>query len=115
MKPRMRIYVSATRDLGDLAGVFEFDGDSCYFYLFSVDDALGGKVLDALPVVTGAPDFAAEDVDVRWDPAAALVGLFIRGVLWAVLAHTRNAHGGHYRPGSRPRLPEHVEAAFRAG
>ena len=111
----MRLYVTASRRRGDLAGVFEYDGETGYFYLDQLDDGRGGKVLDALPVVTGPPDFEGEDVDVRWDDAEHHVGLFIRGTLWAALASTRAAHGGSYRPGSQPRLPEHVARAFGGG
>jgi len=107
---------SAVRANGDLAGVFEYDGETCYFYLVEAQDrGAGARVLDALLVLSGEPDFARNDVAVRWDGPQRAVGLFIRGRLWAVIADSRAAHGGRYRPGSSPRVPEDVVREFAAG
>ena len=50
------IFESSVRSAGDLAGVFEFDGDTSYFYLYRVDASEGNKVLDAIKVSVGEPD-----------------------------------------------------------
>jgi len=103
------IYSQAVRRSGDLAGVFEYDGETGYFYLYAV----GVRVLDALPIHSGEPDFAGDDITIRWDAAEQQVGLFIRGRLWAVLdPRTRSAHGGNYQRGACPRLPGELEDPF---
>ena len=101
----------AMRSAGDLAGVFEYDGETSYFYLYRVTGGDGEKVLDSLHVFSGEPDFDDSDILIQWDQREQRVGLFIRSVLWAVfnVASGQKA-GGAYRVGGSPAIPE--EACF---
>src|SRR5262249_21272448 len=78
------IFATSVRPPRDLAGVFEFEGEVGYFYLYSLDESEGRKILDSLHILTGVPDFSKSDVKIRWDSEEQKVGLFIKGVLWAV-------------------------------
>ena len=100
--PTDEMFDSALRSVGDFAGVFEFDGDVAYFYLYDTTKAEKEKVLGAIRVFTGAPDFEADDVAISWDESESKVGLLIRGKLWAAFdAATRAAYGGNYHVGNR--------------
>jgi hypothetical protein len=39
------IFVSSVRSTGDLAGVFEYDGETGYFYLYRAKGASGKKIM----------------------------------------------------------------------
>lgn len=107
------IFDSAVRPAGDLAGVFESDGDTAYFYLYATGGDTGQKVLDSIHVFSGEPDFAEADVSVRWDSEEQKVGLFIKGVLWAAFDCTRRTkYGGSYKLGGKPSLPSGAEVGF---
>ena len=105
------IFVSKIRSVGDLAGVFEYDGETGYFYKYDQDRMGGTRVLAAIHIVSGKVDFAESDVEVRWGQGDEWVGLFIRGELWAAFG-TSEKVGGNYRPGGHPRVPDSVIAAF---
>jgi hypothetical protein len=97
---------SCTRTTGDIAGVFEYIYDVGYFYLYNVQDNPNGKILDSIHIVSGNLDFIAGDVLVRWSSNEDKVGLFIRGVLWAVFNFPQHSkYGGHYVAGKAPTLP----------
>jgi hypothetical protein len=61
------IFDSAVRSRGDLAGVFEYDGETAYFYLY--DQRLPKKhlVVDAIRITSRQPDFGKADIRVEWD------------------------------------------------
>jgi hypothetical protein len=100
------IFESAVRSVGDLAGVFEYDGETAYFYLYETARIEGEKVGDSIHVASSAADLAPDDVSVRWNTSETKVGLFIRGVLWAMFdLRDRSKHGGVYRPGASPTIP----------
>jgi hypothetical protein len=100
------IFDSSARAAGDLAGVFEYDGDTGYFYLYETDASEGRKVVDSIHVLSGKTDLTDTDVSIRWDREEQKVGLFIRDVLWAVFDHRRRVkYGGSYRRGAEPTLP----------
>ncbi len=106
------IFVDAARSAGDLAGVFEFDGQTGYFYLYRLRGE-GQKVLGAIHVVSGDPDFGERDIAIRWNPTEGKVGLFIKGELWAAFDAIRQAkYGGNYEPGVKPGLPLEVRRDF---
>src|SRR5262245_27078315 len=97
---------SCTRTAGDIAGVFEYVDATGYFYLYETSESPSGKIMDWIHIVSGAPDFTAVDVSVRWDSSEEKVGLFIRDVLWAVFdCSQRRKYGGHYVAGESPKLP----------
>lgn len=50
------MFQSAVRSSGDLAGVFEYDGETGYFYLYQTG-AMGNKILSANHILTGPADF----------------------------------------------------------
>jgi hypothetical protein len=107
------IFDSSLRKAGDLAGVFEYDGETAYFYLYATEGEHGTKVLDSIHVLSGEPDFTERDIAIRWDLGEQKVGLFIRNVLWAVFdSDHRRKYGGDYRPGARPTVPPEAESGF---
>jgi hypothetical protein len=106
------MFDSCVRGRGDLAGVFEYDGETGYFYLYDTEGVEGHKVLGSVHVLSGEPDFTEEDVAIQWDAAEQRVGLFIRGALWAVFAEDRTRHGGGYGAGATPQLPEDASTWF---
>lgn len=107
------IFDSCTRRAGDLAGVFEYDAETGYFYLCHAkgDDVV--QILNFVSVTSTVPDFSAKDVVIRWDGAETHVGLFIKGVLWAVFDTERNAkYGGGYGPYRAPGIPMNLISRF---
>ena len=100
------MFDSAVRTAGDMAGVFEYEDGTGYFYLYALTGGKGKRVLDSIHVISGEPDFDESDITTAWDAAGQRVGLFIRGVLWAAfeVAHHRKG-GGMYAPGAIPAMP----------
>jgi hypothetical protein len=76
------IFANSVRASRDLAGVFEYDGDTGYFYLY---EPKGAKIIGALHVVSGVINFAFDNVSIRWDHSETKVGLFIKNVMWGSL------------------------------
>ena len=106
------IFESAIRPRGDLAGVFEYDGETSYFYLYRTGDR-ADEVVDSVHVASARPDFTSSDIDVRWTPNGEKVGLFIKGALWAVFDAERGTkHGGNYMTGRRPALEPGASDGF---
>lgn len=102
----VEIFDSAVRSTGDLAGVFEFDGETGYFYLYKTDGTQSQKILDSIHVISSEPDFVETDISIRWDSEERKVGLFIRDSLWAVFdPGQREKYGGNYKPNASPALP----------
>jgi hypothetical protein len=107
------IFDSAVRPAGDLAGVFEYDGETGYFYLYATGGGAGQRVLDSIHVLSGEPDFAKSDISICWDSEEQKVGLFIKGVLWAAFdCGRRTKYGGSYKPGGKPSLPSGADVGF---
>lgn len=107
------IFESAVRSTGDMAGIFEYDGETGYFYLYATGGDSGRKVLDSIHVLSGDSDFSEADVSVRWDSDERKVGLFIRDVLWAAFDSGRECrYGGSYKRGGRPSLPPGTDVGF---
>ncbi len=109
------IFKSCVRPAGDYAGVFEYDGEVGYFYLYETEAEHGQKVLGSIRVLVGTPDFDDADVFIRWDATESKVGLFIRDHIWAAFdVRTGEKHGGNYRTDISAAIPLEVTAAFRA-
>ena len=107
------VFVSAVRSAGDLAGIFEHDGETGSFYLYETRAEETHKVIGDIDVVAGPSDLTPDAIAIRWSRDERFVGLFIRGVLWAAFeAATRQKHGGGYRPGATPSIPPAVAGAF---
>ncbi len=108
------IFDSCVREKGDLAGVFEYDGEAGYFYLYETKRGQGEKIVDKLHIPLRANLISRKrPVSVRWDSKEERVGLFIRNVLWAVFdGLQRLKYGGGYKTGIQPSLPESATAGF---
>ena len=64
------MFDSAIRSTDDKAGVFEYDGETAYFYLYETKGNLGHKVVGAIHILTGMSDFKQKDVAIHieiWD------------------------------------------------
>ena len=109
--PPEEMFVSAVRSSGDMAGVFEYVDETGSFYLYDKTRTGGQRVMAAIHILSGNPDFSESDVEVRCTQREEVVGLFIRDRLWAVFSG-REAHGGKYRIGGRPEIPDLVASAF---
>jgi hypothetical protein len=107
------VFDSAVRSAGDLAGVYEYDGDTSYFYLYDTRSEDTRKVIAAIPVLAGPSDFEEEDVAIRWDSTEGKVGLFIRERLWAAFdIETGAKYGGNYCAHGNPEMPVEIAEAF---
>jgi hypothetical protein len=91
------IFVSKLNDTGELAGVLEADDDVSYFYLYKTVNDPGARIVGALNLLSGVPDFTTSDVDIRWFENGTKVGLFIRERLWAYFdVALSKGYTGHY-------------------
>ena len=106
------IFESAIRDAGDLAGVFEYDNGTAYFYLYR--SGKDPKVLGAIHISSGVARFGSNDVLIRWSREMDKVGLFINGHLWAAFeADNATPYGGNYRPDASPNFPKDADEWFK--
>jgi len=109
----MAIFTSKVRSTGDLAGVFEYDGETGYFYLYDQRRQRGQMVLDAIPVVSSVADFGEPDVQVVWDATETRVALVIQHRVWAVFdTRTETKYGGDYRTDGVPSVPGEIIKAL---
>jgi hypothetical protein len=107
------IFDSVSRTAGDFAGVFEFDGETAYFYLYNLNADDNAKVVNKIRVFVGMPDFLDTEASIKWDAEERKVGLFIRGDLWAGFdCDTGAQFGGNYRPRAIPEISPDVARAF---
>lgn len=65
-------FVSCARSAGDLAGVFEHDGETEYFYLYALEARDAEPIRGAIHVCSAPADFAESEVAVRWHPNGQL-------------------------------------------
>ncbi len=108
------VFADAMRSAGDLAGVFEYDGQVGYFYLY----AAGAKrrVLRALHVLSVPCSLGSKRVEVRWGEGETVVGLFIAGQVWAVFDVDAGVeYTGNFQAGVGPALPSRVGALLAGG
>ena len=77
------IFVDQLNAAGNLAGVLEADDRGAYFYLYMPHAETGGRIVGAVQVYAGAPNYTASDVVVRWFDKESKVGVFIKGELGA--------------------------------
>ena len=105
------IFVNVVRTTGDLAGVFEYDGETAYFYLYRTKGASAAKIIDALHIISGHIDFAQKDISIRWDYSETKVALSIKDAIWAVFdCNSGQKFGGNYGVGERPNIPESIRS-----
>jgi len=100
------IFESAVRGQGGLAGVFEYDGETGYFYLYSVSGEDQLRIVDHVHILSGPTDLVESDVTIKWDDLGDRVALFLKGVQWAVFnSGTGKKFGGKYGSGGAPEIP----------
>lgn len=103
---------SATRDRGDLAGVFEYDGETAYFYLYRLAPD-PGTIVASLHIYSGTLRISDNDVGVEWDAEETRVGVLLFGTLWGVIASDPvRAYGGYYEAGKEPDIPGGLRGYF---
>lgn len=107
------IFDSSIRTDGRLAGVYEQDADSGYFYLYDLERPEGQKVVDAIRIHSGGSSLVSEDVSIDWDQAETIVGLFIKGRLWAMFTESGEKwRGGIFGEESPSEIPSWLQQAF---
>lgn len=107
------VFCQALRSAADKAGVFEYDGETGYFYLYDVSSSRGQKVVAALRILRGPADLGCSDISIRWDATDKIVGLFIGNSLWAAFdSRDGTSYGGLYRSGSEPAMPQNIKDSF---
>jgi hypothetical protein len=112
--PDQEMFDSSIRSAGDLAGVFELDEITGYFYLYKPDVDDNHKIIASIHIFSGSPDFEESDISIRWNASETVVGLFIRGQLWAAFdASNGSAYGGNYAPRKLASIPAVVHNAFQ--
>jgi hypothetical protein len=67
------IFVSSARLTGDLAGVFEYDGETGHFYLYRTKGAGGTKIIGSLHIISGPLEIARDDISIHWDDSETKV------------------------------------------
>ena len=109
------IFESAVQSSGAQGGVFEFDGNTGYFYLYYLNGAEGEKVRGAVRVLTGGAHRLREgDVSIRWDRSDHVVALFIKEELCAAFdAQSGMAFGGETAE-QRAAIPQSVRLLFQS-
>ena len=107
------IFVSNVRCRGDFAGIFEQDAKGAYFYLYDLHQPHGSKAVNFVRIANLPPALREKDVDVEWDDAQEIVGLFIERRLYA--AFEVRADGTHRKATNRGRFPDGSQALSKDG
>lgn len=71
------IFESAINSAGSFAGVFEFDGEVAYFYLYGLGESEGSKVISANKITLDSPQQG--DIEIKWSADDEIVFLLISG------------------------------------
>ena len=109
------IFESQIRSAGDLAGVFEFDGETGYFYLYQTNNERGRSILDAIRILVGIPEFTSSDIAIKWARDEELVSFEIRDEAWAVFDCKNGLKfGGNYKIGTRATIPQYVLQSLKS-
>ena len=103
------IFLDSVRESGDLAGVLECDGDTCYFYLYQLGRS--ARVLNHVYVCGGAAPFVEEELRIVWSDDEGAVALCVGGVVWAAFDGGK-AFGGQYTRLGRPSVPQTLVDRF---
>lgn len=110
------IFESAVRTAGDLAGIFDYDGEAGgYFYLFDLRQERGKQARAVICVNSSDADFPSSDISVRWNASQEIVGLYIGRKLWAAFDQHGRKYGGSYEALKMPSIPAAVIEKFAAG
>ena len=103
---------SSSARIHGLSGVFEYDGETSYFYLVDHSKEHRGAIVDAIHVTSSPPDFRQVEIRICWDRQQNLIGLFLHGELWAAFNTRGEKFGGDYRPGTKPQIPAEISSSF---
>jgi hypothetical protein len=76
------IFAESTNSARTYSAFFEADDDVGWLYLAVNPDGPDSKVIGAVQIMRGPPDFTDSDVDVRWNEDETKAGLFIRSKLY---------------------------------
>lgn len=107
------IFESAVRTSGDLAGIFEYDDEGGYFYLFDLTKNNGSQARGVIFVTPKNTDFQPSDVSVSWNEAQDIVGLYVHHDLWAAFDQQGRKYGGIDETQKTPSVPAAVIEQFR--
>ena len=106
--------IAETRTDGDYAGVFEYDGQSGYFYLVEMEGELTKKVTGALRIMTGPACFTEGQCKIKWDAEQRRVALFIMGTIWALFDLVSGSrYWGDLMLGDAPTIPPELLGGFK--
>jgi hypothetical protein len=106
------MFQSSVHPHGSVAAVFEYDGETGYFYLLDLSKSEDKQITAAIHIKSSDPDFSESDVRIQWNKSKNIVGLYLHGCLWAAFDLQANKYGGNYRPRSRPVIPADVASSF---
>lgn len=106
------IFQSAVRPGDGVAGVFEYDGDVGYFYLYDLSKEKGNKIRSSMHIISGDPNFSESDVKVLWNKTGEFVGLYIKNQLWAAFDLKGIKYGGTYSLAGVPTIPVELLSSF---
>lgn len=90
------IFISSTRSSSDFSGVFEYDGETSYFYLYSVGDPDGEKIVGAIGLPSGITKDSEVDLSIRWNKPETKVGVFLRNNLLALFNLDQRSKVGRF-------------------
>jgi len=89
------IFESSVRSHGDLAGVFEYDGEDSYFFLFDLTKDKGKQCSGVISVNSADADLETSDIAIKWSRSEDIVGLYIGGRLWAAFDQNGRKFGSN--------------------
>lgn len=84
-------FISSVRSKGDLAGVLECDGETEYFYLYSLGAPNRNSILGAISLNGEVTYIHESELFVRWNKQETKVGLFHHDNLLAMFNSGKNA------------------------
>ena len=105
------IFESQVNSDGCLAGVYEYDSQVGYFYLYDLTRPEGQKVTGAIRVSVGPFRHSLDDLAIRWSGDERFVGLFIKNQLFVAFdAKSHEAFGGDAEQSST--IPQSIKNSF---
>ncbi|WP_222875952.1 DUF2251 domain-containing protein [Terrihabitans soli] len=90
--------------------VFEYDGETGYFYLFDMHQPDGSQIVAHIHIVSAEPGFGQDDLEIVWSAEDRYVGLTIKGALYAAFDTTTQERFGGTEAGFE--IPDPVRQAF---
>jgi hypothetical protein len=101
------IFESETNSAETLAGVFEFDGEASYFYLYKILEGDEYEILNNIRIqINSSPDFNSSDIEILWQSRDRFLCLKIKNIIWAVFdIQSNQTYGGNYSLNEVPKIP----------